>query len=176
MAQLAKLETKKIRISKDHLLREKELLLADLDKQDSRKQMVYTFLIFLFLGSLMLEETGRNLAMAIVVLAFVGVSVYKNPEVLDVEKQILEIDQKLDLFDTHPEKIQSEFERKSKKKRDSRSKSKNKSDHKNSVGNEQNALENKQPENQVKSDQAAAKHGKKSKQRRRHRSKPNKSA
>ena len=175
MAQLAKLETKKIRISKDHLLREKELLLSDLDKQDSRKQMVYTFLIFLFLGSLMLEETGRNLAMGIVVLAFVGVSVYKNPEVLDVEKQILEIDQKLELFDTHPEKIQSEFERKPKKKRDSHSKSKNKSARKNSVGNEQSALENKQPENQVKSDQAVAKAGKKSKQRRRHRSKPNKS-
>ena len=116
MAQLAKLETKKIRISKDHLLREKELLLADLDKQDSRKQMVYTFLIFLFLGSLMLEETGRNLAMAMVVLAFVGVSVYKTPEVLDAEKQILEIDQKLELFDTHPEKIQAEFERNRKRK------------------------------------------------------------
>tara|TARA_Y100000589_G_C27151939_1_gene629297 strand:- start:26 stop:556 length:531 start_codon:yes stop_codon:yes gene_type:complete len=176
MAQLAKLETKKIRISKDHLLREKELLLADLDKQDSRKQMVYTFLIFLFLGSLMLEETGRNLAMAIVVLAFVGVSVYKNPEVLDAEKQILEIDQKLELFDTHPEKIQSEFERKPKKKKDSRSKSKNKSDHKNSVGNEQSSLEDKQAENQIKSDQSVAKTGKKSRQRRRHRSKSNKSA
>ena len=83
MAQLAKIETKKIRISKEHLLREKELLLSDLDKQDSRKQMIYTFLIFLFLGCLLLEDVGRNLAMAMITLAFVGVSIYKNPEVID---------------------------------------------------------------------------------------------
>ena len=148
MAQLAKIETKKIRISKEHLLREKELLLSDLDKQDSRKQMIYTFLIFLFLLSLLLEDTGRNLAMAMITLAFVGVSIYKNPEVLDTEKQILEIDQKLELFDAHPEKIQSEFERKPKRNKDSRSKSKNKSEQKNPTKNERSTVDQKGPKAQ----------------------------
>ena len=179
MAQLAKIETKKIRISKEHLLREKELLLTDLDKQDSRKQMIYTFLIFLFLGSLLLEDTGRNLAMGIITLAFIGVSIYKNPEVLDTEKQILEIDQKLELFDTHPEKIQSEFERKPKRKRDSRPKIKNRPDHRNTTKDEKSTADSKKPEIQNKSNESLKNsypNNKKPRQRRRNRNKSSKSA
>tara|TARA_Y100000589_G_scaffold71794_1_gene64333 strand:- start:2765 stop:3310 length:546 start_codon:yes stop_codon:yes gene_type:complete len=179
MAKLAKIETKKIRISKDHLLREKDLLLSDLDKQDSRKQIIYTFLIFLFLGSIMLEGSGRNLAMAMVAFVFIGVSVYKNPEVLDLEKQISEIDQKLDLFDAHPEKIQSEFERKPKKtiQADTQSQSDKSSENEKASPNQQNLLVDTQPDHQVIANHGtkkSVKRSKKSKRTRRQRSKSNK--
>jgi len=111
MAQLAKIETKQVRISKEHLLKEKELFLQDLDKSERKKQMMYTIFTFLFIASSMIDGKAQLLAMGIVVLAFIWISLYKSPEVLHVEKQIHEIDEKLDLFENHPEKIQSEFER-----------------------------------------------------------------
>ena len=111
MAQLAKIETKQVRISKEHLLKEKELFLQDLDKSERKKQIMYTIFTFLFIGSSMIDGRAQLLAMGIVVLAFVWISIYKSPEVLHVEKQIHEIDEKLSMFDSHPEKIQSEFER-----------------------------------------------------------------
>ena len=117
--------------------------------------MIYTFLIFLFLGSLLLEDAGRNLAMGIITLAFVGVSIYKNPEVLDTEKQILEIDQKLELFDAHPEKIQSEFERKPKRKKDSRAKSKHKTDDRSKTKDDQVKTNDKKAELQKQTDNTA---------------------
>lgn len=111
MAQLAKIETKQIRISKEHLLKEKELYLNDLDKSEKRKQMFFAILIFLFIGATMLSGSAQLIAMGIVTLAFGGVSIYKSPEVLHVEQQLNEIDQKLELFESHPQKVQSEFER-----------------------------------------------------------------
>lgn len=111
MAQLAKIETKQVRISKEHLLKEKELFLQDLDKSERKKQMMYIIFTFLFIASSMIDGKAQLLAMGIVVLAFIWISLYKSPEVLHVEKQIHEIDEKLELFESHPEKIQSEFER-----------------------------------------------------------------
>ena len=114
-----------------------------------------------------------------ITMAFVGVSIYKNPEVLDTEKQILEIDQKLELFDAHPEKIQSEFERKPRRNKDSRSKTKNKSDQKNPTKSERGNLDQKGPKAQNKATDSSNKsesQNKKSKHRRRHRNKSGKTA
>ena len=114
--------------------------------------------------------------MAMITMAFVGVSIYKNPEVLDTEKQILEIDQKLELFDAHPEKIQSEFERKPRRNKDSRSKTKNKSDQKNPTKSERGNLDQKAKAQNKATDSSnkSESQNKKSKHRRRHRNKSGK--
>jgi len=91
--------TRRVRASKERILREQERLLEQLEKSEKTKQMIYIVLLFGVMLSIGTPPEAQKLILGMLLLVFLGSLAYKSPHQIELEREYKEVSHTISLLE-----------------------------------------------------------------------------